>query len=109
MKIESVTLREIHMPLVDFFETSFGRVYSRRILLVSVQADGVRGWGECVAGEDPFYSAEWIDSAWPTIKHYLAPALLRDGVSSPRDCPAVFAQVRGNRMAKAGLEIALWD
>jgi len=53
MKIESVTLREIHMPLVHFFETSFGRVYSRRILLVSVEADGVRGWGECVAGEDP--------------------------------------------------------
>ena len=68
MKIESITLREIHMPLVHFFETSFGRVFSRRILLVSVQADGVTGWGECVAGEDPYYSEEWIETAWPTLK-----------------------------------------
>ncbi len=109
MKIESVTLREIHMPLVHFFETSFGRVYARRILLVSVQADGVRGWGECVAGEDPFYSPEWIETAWPTIKHYLAPALLRDGVTSGRECPALFAKVRGHNMAKAALENAVWD
>jgi O-succinylbenzoate synthase len=109
MKIESVTLREIHIPLVHFFETSFGRVYSRRILLVSVQADGVRGWGECVAGEDPYYSSEWIETAWPTIKHYLAPALMSGEVGSGRDCPALFAKVRGHRMAKAGLENAIWD
>jgi O-succinylbenzoate synthase len=109
MKIESVTLREIHMPLVHFFETSFGRVYSRRILLVSVQADGVRGWGECVAGEDPFYSSEWMETAWPTVKHYLAPSLLQGCVRSGRDCPALFARVRGHRMAKAALENAVWD
>ena len=77
MKVESVTLREIQMPLVNFFETSFGRVYSRRILLVSVDAEGVRGWGECVAGEDPYYSPEWIESAWPIIREYLAPAVLK--------------------------------
>ena len=109
MKIESVTLREIHMPLVHFFETSFGRVYGRRILLVSVDADGVRGWGECVAGEDPFYSSEWTETAWLTIKRYLAPALLKSEVHSGRDCAALFARVRGHRMAKAGLENAVWD
>jgi o-succinylbenzoate synthase len=109
MKIESVTLREIQMPLVHFFETSFGRIYGRRILLVSVEADGVRGWGECVAAEDPFYSAEWIETAWPTIRHYLAPALLQGEVRSGRDCAALFGRVRGHRMAKAGLENAVWD
>jgi len=109
MKIESVTLREIQMPLVHFFETSFGRVYGRRILLVSVDADGVRGWGECVAGEDPFYSSEWTETAWLTIKRYLAPALLKSEVHSGRDCAALFARVRGHRMAKAGLENAVWD
>jgi O-succinylbenzoate synthase len=109
MKIESVTLREIHMPLVHFFETSFGRVYSRRILLVSVQVDGVRGWGECVAGEDPFYSPEWTETAWPTIKQYLAPLLLQGELSAGRDCAARFARVRGHRMAKAALENAVWD
>src|SRR6202022_3545613 len=109
MKIESVTLREIHMPLLHFFETSFGRVYSRRILLVSVQVDGVRGWGECVAGEDPFYSPEWTETAWPTIKQYLAPLLLQSELSAGRDCVARFARVRGHRMAKAALENAVWD
>jgi len=109
MKIESVTLREVQMPLVHFFETSFGRVYSRRILLISIEAEGVRGWAECVAGEDPFYSSEWIETAWPTIKSYLAPALLENAVESGRECPALFARVRGNRMAKAALENAVWD
>ena len=109
MKIESVTLREIHMPLVHFFETSFGRTYSRRILLVSVEAEGVRGWGECVAGEDPYYSPEWIGTAWPTIKHYLAPLLLQGELSAGRDCAARFARVRGHRMSKAALENAVWD
>jgi o-succinylbenzoate synthase len=109
MKIDSITLREIHMPLVHFFETSFGRVYSRSILLVSVDVDGVRGWGECVAGEDPFYSPEWTETAWPTIKKYLVPLLSKSNVASGRDCAALFARVRGHRMAKAGLENAVWD
>ncbi len=109
MKVESLTLREIQMPLVNFFETSFGRVYSRRILLVSVVADGVKGWGESVAGEDPFYSAEWIESAWAIIKHHLAPALLKGNPDSGRHVPALLARVRGNRMAKAAIENAIWD
>jgi O-succinylbenzoate synthase len=109
MNIESVTLRELHMPLVHFFETSFGRVYSRRIILVSVEADGVRGWGECVAGEDPFFSPEWIETAWATIRHYLAPALLSGDLSGGRECPARFARIRGHNMAKGALENAVWD
>jgi O-succinylbenzoate synthase len=109
MKIEGVTLREIHMPLVHFFETSFGRTYSRRILLVTVHSEGVDGWGESVVGEDPFYSSEWIDSAWPTMTQYLIPMLLGKNIGSARECSAVFAKVRAHRMAKAGLENALWD
>jgi O-succinylbenzoate synthase len=109
MKIESITLRELHMPLVQFFETSFGRVHSRRVLLVSVEAGGVRGWGECVAGEDPYYSPEWTETAWPTIKEYLAPLLMQTEIQSGRDCAARFARVRGHRMAKAALENAVWD
>ena len=109
MKIEAVTLREIHMPLVHFFETSFGRTYSRRILLVTVHGEGVEGWGECVAGEDPFYSSEWIESAWPTLTKYLIPVLLGKQIESGRECPALLKRVKGHRMAKAALENALWD
>jgi O-succinylbenzoate synthase len=109
MKIEAITLREIQMPLVHFFETSFGRTYSRRILLLTAHCDGVEGWGECVAAEDPFYSSEWTESAWLTITHYLAPALLGRSLESARDCGTLFGKVRGHRMAKAALENALWD
>ena len=109
MKIEAITLREVQMPLVHFFETSFGRTYSRQILLVAVEGEGLTGWGECVAGENPYYSSEWIDSAWPTITKYLAPALLGKTFSQGREAPALMSKVRGHRMAKAALENALWD
>jgi O-succinylbenzoate synthase len=109
MKIEAITLREIHMPLVHFFETSFGRTYSRRILLVTVHCEGIDGWGECVAGEDPFYSSEWTGDVWPVITHYLAPAVLGRKIESGRDFASLLARVRGHRMAKAAIENALWD
>lgn len=109
MKIETLTLREIQMPLVHFFETSFGRLYHRRILLLTVQCDGVSGWGECVAGEDPFYSSEWIEPAWSTIKHYLAPAVLGHTVTAAHESAGLMARIRGHRMAKAVIENALWD
>ncbi|HLJ87113.1 MAG TPA: o-succinylbenzoate synthase [Candidatus Angelobacter sp.] len=109
MKIEAVTLREIHMPLVHFFETSFGRTTSRRILLVTVHTEAADGWGECVAGEDPFYSEESIDTAWYVTEKYLAPALLGKSIDKGGDAPPLFARVRGHRMAKGALENALWD
>src|ERR1700722_9028373 len=91
MKIEAITLREIHLPLVNFFETSFHRLYSRRILLVTVHSEGIDGWGESVVGEDPFYSSEWIDSAWPTLSQYLIPALLGKRIDTAR-LPAAIRQ-----------------
>src|ERR1700730_14426119 len=100
MKIEAITLREINMPLVHFFETSFGRVYTRRILLLTVHCEGIEGWAECVAGEDPYYSSEWADSAWVTIKSFLAPAVLGRGIDSGADVPQLMARVSGHRMAK---------
>jgi O-succinylbenzoate synthase len=109
MKIEAITLRELKIPLVHFFETSFGRTYTRRILLVTVHCDGMEGWGECVAGEDPFYSEEYIDGAWDVVKRYLAPALLGKTLQAGREVPALLARVREHRMAKAALENAVWD
>ncbi len=109
MRIEAITLREIRMPLVHFFETSFGRTTERRILLATLHTDGPEGWGECVAGEDPFYSEESIDTAWYAIERYLAPALLGKSINKGSETPALFSQVRGHRMAKGALENALWD
>jgi O-succinylbenzoate synthase len=109
MKLEALTLREIQMPLVHFFETSFGRLYHRRVLLLTAHCEGIEGWAECVTGEDPFYSSEWIDSSWPTIVQHLAPAVMGRDLASARDSAALFAKVRGHRMAKAAVENALWE
>ena len=109
MKIEAITLRELRMPLVHFFETSFGRTNSRRILLVTLHADGLEGWGECVAGEAPFYSEEYIEDAWDVSARYLVPALLGKTVQSGSEVPALLSRIREHRMAKAALENAVWD
>jgi O-succinylbenzoate synthase len=109
MKVEAITLREIQMPLVHFFETSFGRTYDRRVLLVTLHDNGLEGWGECVAGEGPFYSEEYIDSAWDVIARYLGPALLNKTLQSGREVPSLLARVREHRMAKGALENAAWD
>ncbi len=108
MKIEAFTLREIRMPLLHFFETSFGRTTERRILLVTAHCDGVEGWGECVAGEGPFYNEESTATAWYVISRYLAPELLGRALERPSDCVPRFARVRAHRMAKAAVEAALW-
>lgn len=109
MKIEAITIREIQMPLVQFFETSFGRTYSRRILLLTVHSEGANGWAESVAAEDPYYSSEWIETAWPTIRHYLAPALIGRDLQSGAEAVPLMSKVREHRMAKAAVENAVWD
>ena len=109
MKIEAITLREIRMPLVHFFETSFGRTTDRNIILATVHTDAGDGWGECVAGENPFYSEESVETAWPIMESYLAPALLGKTLQRASECVPLFEKVRGHRMAKAALENALWE
>jgi len=109
MKVEAITLRELQMPLVHFFETSFARINTRRVLLVTVHCEGVEGWGECVADDGPFYSDEFTDSAWLTTTRFLAPAVLGKTIVSGRDSAPMLSRVRGHRMAKAALENALWD
>lgn len=110
MIISSVELREIRLPLIHFFETSFGRTTERRIVLARVASnDGFEGWGECTAGEGPFYSDEWTDSAWVTLESFLAPLIVKAEPSSAAQVFSVFRHVRGHRMAKAAIETACWD
>lgn len=108
--IRSVELIEINMPLVHFFETSFGRTTARRIILVRVEdTDGTQGWGEVTCGETPSYSDEWTDSAWMTIKKILAPMVTAKSFEKASDVWDVMKNVRGHRMSKAAIETACWD
>jgi o-succinylbenzoate synthase len=110
LQIQSIELREIRLPLIHFFETSFGRTTERRIILVRVRdADGAEGWGECTAGEGPFYSEEWTDSSWSTLLEFLAPMVLGKNVAAAHQVFSLMKAVRGHRMAKAAIENACWD
>jgi len=110
MRIDNIILRELHIPLVRPFETSFGITRDRRILLAEIQSEGLTGWGECTAGEHPFFSGESIDTAWQVLLNELGPMLASaDSVEHGGDCPDLFHVVRGNPMAKAALENAIWD
>ncbi|HEY1903223.1 MAG TPA: o-succinylbenzoate synthase [Terracidiphilus sp.] len=109
MKIDAIVLRELHLPLVRPFETSFGVTTNRRIVLAEVRSEGLTGWGECTAGERPFFSAESTDSAWQVLVNELGPMLAGAAPEHGGDCPKIFRLVRGNRMAKATLENAIWD
>jgi o-succinylbenzoate synthase len=109
MRIDAIFLRELRLPLVQPFQTSFGTTTERRILLVELRGEGLSGWGECVAGEHPFFSDETIETAWYVIQQELAPALASADPEHGGKCPSIFRQVRGHRMAKAALENAVWD
>jgi O-succinylbenzoate synthase len=109
LRIDFLELRLLRLPLVRAFETSFGRVASRTIVLVTVHADGLEGWGESVADVDPLYSGETAATVWQAIDQYLAPRLLAAPIAHPRDLGDRFRAVRGHHMAKAAVEMAVWD
>lgn len=110
MKIKSIELIEINLPLVHFFETSFGRTYERRIILTNVKdTEGNEGWGECTAGETPSYSYEWTNGCWEVMQHILAPMVIGKEVESAAHIWDLMEEIRGNRMAKAAIETACWD
>ncbi|MFL6210051.1 MAG: o-succinylbenzoate synthase [Pyrinomonadaceae bacterium] len=110
LQLERIELREIELPLKAPFETSFGRTTRRRILLVrAFDKDGASGYGECVAAENPFFNHETIDTAWLITAKYVAPLLAAARVASAADVRRSLAPIRENRMAKAGVEAAIWD
>ncbi len=110
MKISKIELIEIKMPLVHFFETSFGRTYKRNIILTRVEdADGSEGWGEATCGETPSYCEEWTGGARSVLEKILAPRVVGKEIESAAKIWDLMKPIRGNRMAKAAIETACWD
>ncbi len=109
MRLHKITLREIHMSLVAPFETSFGNISQRHILLIEVDVDGSAGWGECTADEDPYYSYETVETARHIIRDFLWPILKGSEFNSASEVFDLLTRVRGHNMAKGALESAIWD
>jgi len=109
LNIEGVEIRLIRLPLNEPFETSFGKIDSRLIFLVCLHAEGLRGWGEVVASEEPRYSYETVGTAFHVIKDFFGPALLAEPIKGLADLAKRLSSFRGHNMAKAGLELAYMD
>ncbi|MFQ6114176.1 MAG: o-succinylbenzoate synthase [bacterium] len=111
LRIESITLIEIMLPLKEPFQISSGTVKDRRILLLQLKdSDGIVGWSECVAGERPNYSPETIDTAWLAIREWIAPRVLGREFKGPEEIYEVLEQdFRGHNMAKAAVEMGAWE
>lgn len=110
MKLDRIELKEIQMPLLAPFETSFGRTTRRRILLVRVwDEEGADGWGECTAPEGPFYNHETVDTTWMILSEFAAPLVLHQELAHPGEVAHRLACIRGHRMAQAALETACWE
>ena len=110
LQLERIELREIELPLKWPFETSFGRTTRRRIMIVRVfDRSGAFGYGECTAPEDPFYNHETIDTAWIVVTNYVGPLLTEARIERASEVNDALTRIRGNRMAKGGVETAIWD
>ena len=109
MKIQSLCLYHLRMPLVAPFETSFGREVDRECILIAMQADGLTGYGECVASHTPGYNYETTGTAGHILKDFIAPLILGQDLQDAAGFQARVAGIRGHHLAKAGVEMALWD
>jgi O-succinylbenzoate synthase len=109
LKIERIILRQVRMPLVHFFETSFSRTYERNIIIIEAVSDGLSGWGEITAGEHPFYNEEWTESAWLIARDYVAPRIIGRDLENAAAVDALTKHIRGHNMARGGVEAAIWD
>jgi O-succinylbenzoate synthase len=109
MKIERATLREIPLRLKEYFEISSGGTQDRRVLLLTLEGDGLEGWSECVASADPSYAYETTETAWHVLTDFILPEVVGQDVDGPGSILEPVSWIRGHRMAKAAVEMAAWD
>lgn len=109
MKIERAELREIPLRLKEYFEISSGGKQDRRVLLLTLEGEGLEGWGECVVGEDPSYSYETTETAWHLLTDFILPRVVGREADGPEDVLSPVSWIRGHHMAKAAVEMAAWD
>jgi len=109
MRLDSLTLHHVRMPLVAPFETSFGRTTERECIIIAIESEGLIGYGECVAEREPGYSYETTGTAWHILKDFITPLLLSQDVNNVDEYQQRVEGIRGHPLAKAGVEMALWD
>jgi o-succinylbenzoate synthase len=108
--LRSVELYLVRLPLVRPFTTSSHTKHHLEHILIRVRdQDGAEGWGECASASDPYYCSETSETSWHMLRDFLTPGVLSVGWDHPDAAARTWDKVRGNRFAKAGLEMACWD
>ena len=107
--IDRVEMFHVRMALRAPFETSFGVEADREAIVIRLLADGLEGWGECVAGAFPGYSYETVGTAWHALEMFFVPAILGQEADSVEAYRSRIEHHKGHPLARAGLEMALWD
>ncbi len=108
MKIEQIELHHIQMPLIHPFRTSFGIESKRPCILVEIKSEGITGWGECVMGLGPWYSAETVETAWHILQDFLIPSLLNKEIETPDDITPIFKAVQILIMLRRKTDFMEW-
>ena len=109
MTLDRIELSLLYLPYVHFFETSLQREEGRTFIIVRALGDGQTGYGEVVASEMPYYSYETTTTAWLVLKEFFVPLVFDRGIDRPERFVEEARRFRGHPMARAGLELALWD
>jgi O-succinylbenzoate synthase len=109
MRIEQIEIRYLEMPLVQPFETSFGREEARQTIVVAVRGEGVTGWGEAATSAGPWYEYETVETCWHVLCDFLGPQVVGQDVATLGDAAHLMRRVRGHHLAKMGLEAAVAD
>src|SRR6266567_3229360 len=109
MRIERIDLKIVRLPLVRTFRTSSSSKDHIAHILVRIEAEGVVGWGECASPSDPYYCPETTETCWHILKDFLGPLVLGRHWETIDELRSLYRLVKGNRFARAGLEMACWD
>lgn len=109
MNIDRINLYHISQKLVRPFVTSFGVQHERHCLLLAISSEGLTGWGECSANISPGYSYETTETAWHILTEFLIPELLKGDIEDPEELAPILRFVRGHPLAKASIDLAIWD
>jgi o-succinylbenzoate synthase len=109
MKIDSLTLHHISMPLVAPFETSFGRETERECILITLQSEGLTGYGECVASREPGYNYETTGTAWHILRDFIAPLILGNDIVDASDFQRHCGTHPRASPRQGRVEMAIWD
>lgn len=109
MIIKTATAELIRIPLKRPFVTGFGKIENKDLVIVKLKGEEITGLGEASTIYAPIYNHEDYKSVFYVIKKFLIPAVINKEFNSPEELIKELNFIRGNNIAKTGVETAIID